>query len=104
MIANWQRLPGHGSGDRAISEFLLPQMHRHSRWNREAPWGSVHFQDGTLGAINFDSKLFFHRFSLIFLGYEGYENSGGSRPLCRLGRRQGRYRRQVSPYPLLLCT
>jgi len=62
------------------------------------------FQDGPLGEINFDSKLFFHRFSLIFHGYEGYENSGEPRSLCRLGRRQGRYRRRVSPYSPLLCT
>ena len=38
---------------------------------------SVRFQDGTLGAINFDSKPFFHRFSLIFHGYEGYGKSRG---------------------------
>jgi len=51
-----------------------------------------------------DSRQFIHRFPLIFYGYEGYENSGESRSLCRLGRRQGWYRRRLSPYSLLPCT
>jgi hypothetical protein len=65
-------------------------------------WSCI--RGGTLGTIKLDSKWFFQRFSLIFYGYEGYENSGESRPLCKLERRQGQYRRRVSPYLLFLCT
>ena len=64
-----------------------------------------HRQDGArLARSTSIQGCFSHRFSLIFNGYEGYEKSGESRLLCRLGRRQGKYRRRVSPYSLLLCT
>lgn len=76
-IANWQRILDHGSGDRgAYLRFLAPYICIVTRAGIEKRRGrSVRFQDGTLGAINSDSKPFFHRFLLVFHGYEGYENS-----------------------------
>lgn len=82
-----------------------PQMHRRSRWNPEAPWAisSLSGRNAWLrDQLRF--KAIFPPILAHFHGYEGYENSGESRSLCRLGRRQGRYRRRVSPYSLLLCT